>query len=888
MGVGRASRASHAVENGFRRVGTGVAGHPWKTLGGVMLVAFACAAGLIEFEIETSDAKLWAPQNSPSVGYKRRMDSLFGFRDRTSYFYAEPHEGGSVLTKSRLLDFHDAFDAVNTLVVSESGTEYRMVDLCRRAGVYEPYASKCTMTSVLQWWDYNRTRIEDDPDVIGTLQSAPEIESYTGQALSYSMVLGGAVYSSNGTLESAGALLFSVALLNNASISEVQDRSPAEACFWELEYGRAMMKRTFGDLTTFPFSKCYERSVLQGSLDDDIYLMILDYALMLCFASFVMSTGSWLTSKASLALPAVGFVLLAMVAACGLGSAIGIQYSAVVQLLGFLLLGLGIDDAFVIVQSYRQSDPGLASGSRIGATMATAGASITVTSLSDMGAFLSGLTNSLPVIRAVCAFGTLGVLFDYAFQVTGFVAMLVFAHRREEDGRADGICCVRVTEPEQTCRGKPLDRAAPSTLQRFLLTSYPDFILSKLGKTVVVLTALLFFGFAAYGAPQIEADYRTKWLIPSNSPLRETLRIADDYFGGTFWTVTIATGAVDYSDLEVQAAMHELDTAVEGVTDMVSCRGWSEDFKAYYSSVHGNETTPDGLAPSDRYFVWLGEFLEDDGRAYTTDILNTSEVSATSIIATRFTCYTVRGDLDGKRSIRIMDNTVATAAELAGTLDSFAYSPRFLFIEGLKVMKRETLVSMSIAATLVFLICLLLLGNASAAVLVFVMVALTDLCLLAAFFYIGLTLEYVSALVLVLAIGFSVDYSAHIAHAFLHSRGATGDDKARDALGMIGKSVLCGGFSTWLAVALLPLSTSYLFRQVLFWSITFTVGFGGFHGVVLLPVLLSLFHTAAAQCGRGALPDPADTLKLGRRDVMNPLYLQTDPGKIDTKGGIAI
>jgi predicted RND superfamily exporter protein len=36
------------------------------------------------------------------------------------------------------------------------------------------------------------------------------------------------------------------------------------------------------------------------------------------------------------------------------GSAFGLQYSAMVQLLGFLLLGLGIDDAFVIVQSYRQ------------------------------------------------------------------------------------------------------------------------------------------------------------------------------------------------------------------------------------------------------------------------------------------------------------------------------------------------------------------------------------------------------------------------------------------------------------------------------------------------------------------------------------------------------
>ena len=49
--------------------------------------------------------------------------------------------------------------------------------------------------------------------------------------------------------------------------------------------------------------------------------------------------------------------------------------------------------------------------------MHTAGASITVTSLTDMVAFLSGLGNSLPVIRHLCTFGALGVLFDWCLQV---------------------------------------------------------------------------------------------------------------------------------------------------------------------------------------------------------------------------------------------------------------------------------------------------------------------------------------------------------------------------------------------------------------------------------------------------------------------------------------
>lgn len=90
-----------------------------------------------------------------------------------------------------------------------------------------------------------------------------------------------------------------------------------------------------------------------------------------------------------------------------------------------------------------------------------------------------------------------------------------------------------------------------------------------------------------------------------------------------------------------------------------------------------------------------------------------------------------------------------------------------------------------------------------------------------------------------LAIGFSVDYSAHIAHAYVHSTAATSNDRVRHALKVIGRSVACGGFSTWLSVCLLPASVGYFFKIVLFRSLSFTVLFGLFHGLCVLPVLLS-------------------------------------------------
>jgi hypothetical protein len=89
-----------------------------------------------------------------------------------------------------------------------------------------------------------------------------------------------------------------------------------------------------------------------------------------------------------------------------------------------------------------------------------------------------------------------------------------------------------------------------------------------------------------------------------------------------------------------------------------------------------------------------------------------------------------------------------------------------------------------------------------------------------------------------LAIGLCVDYSAHIAHAYIVSEG-TREERAVSSLLKMGPAIVNGGITTFLALLLLGFSQSHVF--ITFFKVfLLTVAFGLFHGVVFFPVLLSL------------------------------------------------
>ena len=182
----------------------------------------------------------------------------------------------------------------------------------------------------------------------------------------------------------------------------------------------------------------------------------------------------------------------------------------------------------------------------------------------------------------------------------------------------------------------------------------------------------------------------------------------------------------------------------------------------------------------------------------------------------------------------------------------------------------------------VLVVVLFITASVTATLLVALCVLLVDLYLLATIFYWGLTFNSIVVVNICIAIGLSVDYSAHIAHTYLTVRAPARcvtkqqqrEYKAAKALSQMGSSVFHGGFSTFLAIAALGPSRSYIF-EVFFKCWFAIIGFGMANGFFLLPVLLAYFGPTDVMGSPSAVEEePQSPPKKGASDAAKEVELE--------------
>ena len=94
-----------------------------------------------------------------------------------------------------------------------------------------------------------------------------------------------------------------------------------------------------------------------------------------------------------------------------------------------------------------------------------------------------------------------------------------------------------------------------------------------------------------------------------------------------------------------------------------------------------------------------------------------------------------------------------------------------------------------------------------------------------------------------ISVGLCLDYAIHVAQEFLIAEG-TGDERAKEALSKVGRAVFCGGFTTFLGMAILSMGPGKPFYGFGF-LFMYMVVLGLFHGLLVLPVVLSLVNPAS-------------------------------------------
>jgi hypothetical protein len=113
----------------------------------------------------------------------------------------------------------------------------------------------------------------------------------------------------------------------------------------------------------------------------------------------------------------------------------------------------------------------------------------------------------------------------------------------------------------------------------------------------------------------------------------------------------------------------------------------------------------------------------------------------------------------------------------------------------------------------------------------------------------SVNLDSISMVNLIMCIGFSVDFTAHICYAYMSSKADSPEGRVRESLYALGLPIIQGAISTVLGVSALILAGSYIF-MVFFKMIFLVIVFGALHGMFLLPVLLSLFGPGACSSKR--------------------------------------
>ena len=115
----------------------------------------------------------------------------------------------------------------------------------------------------------------------------------------------------------------------------------------------------------------------------------------------------------------------------------------------------------------------------------------------------------------------------------------------------------------------------------------------------------------------------------------------------------------------------------------------------------------------------------------------------------------------------------------------------------------------------------------------------------------GVNLDAISMITIIMSIGFSVDFSAHITYGYVISAEDEPTDRVRMALGALGWPIAQGALSTILGVCVLSSVNAYMI-VTFFKTVFLVIVIGALHGLVFLPVMLSLFVRGFCVIGQKA------------------------------------
>ncbi|GLV43096.1 Patched-related [Carabus blaptoides fortunei] len=684
--------------------------------------------------------------------------------------------------------------------------------------IIESLIKECYQRSILEIFKYdsNILRNMTNEDIINYV-NVVDISPVTGHPVNYTELLGGIRRNSTGHIISAQVVLsFYYAEVNFTAVEMDKtgndfgtgDWVTESVLKWENEFLKILTtaQRSSENMEIYYASGRSFSDISQSTMLHDMPALVVGVLIMIVYIQLAVSRFNCIDCRVLIGFVGLFSVALSFLVACGLCSLFGVFYGPVHTSLPFLLMGLGVDDIFVIISFWNQLAVEQMRGSlpqRIGYMLRHAGVSISLTSITDFMAFLVGSFTILPSLKSFCIYAAVGVLCTFIFVITFFTACITLDQKRIEENRNGCVPCYKYGVYE---RNKCSQKQISKHVYHFI---YSKIILTVPGKIIVIMLTIVLTGFGLYGSLQLEQKFDPMWFVPESTYFYKYIEQRKLYFPNMGFEAGIYMGKINYT--QEYPNIKSVASKLDNLTDILQVTSsWVQPFQYYVKKTFNKENLKCGMAAK--------------------------QILASSI---DFQFRGFKGPHEHLPAMHevysISDNANLTSGD------------RFVTVWGRifgnwmtdEVIDKELTRNLGLALVCVMFCTMVLIANLQICFWIFICVLLTMVNVCGWIQIWGLTIDLVSCIALTLGIGLCVDYAAHIGYMFVTVNGNTRQDRVLTTVTSIGLAVLHGGLSTLLALCMLSQSEAYTF-QAFFKIFLLVVLFGQFYGGVLLPVVLSL------------------------------------------------